>query len=134
MKRVLFFVVMSAFLSSLVQKPPLVSRAMRAEPPEDFVALHQALLDLTCPLTIMCVAAHPDDEDREGLAFYRMKYGARTVIVTATRGEGGQNSAGPELYGDLGVMRVGELKRAAQRIDAETFNLAMPDFGYSKTS
>lgn len=104
------------------------------EASEDTTALYQALLDLTNPITIMSVAAHPDDEDRDALAFYRMKYGARTVIVTATRGEGGQNSQGPELYEELGIVRVRELAAAARALDAITFNLAMPEFGFSKSS
>ncbi|MCC6156089.1 MAG: PIG-L family deacetylase, partial [Candidatus Hydrogenedentes bacterium] len=60
----------------------------------------------------MCVAAHPDDEDDATLALYRMKYGVRTIAVIATRGEGGQNEIGPELYNDLGVIRTREMMRA----------------------
>ncbi len=101
---------------------------------DEDVAIYQSVLDLTFPFTIMCVAAHPDDEDSDGLAYYRMKYGARTVLVTATRGEGGQNSQGPELYEDLGVIRVKETAAMANRLSTIAVNLAMPDFGFSKTS
>src|SRR4051812_31360918 len=93
---------------------------------DEAIAIYQSLLDLTYPFTVMCVAAHPDDEDREALAFYRMKYGARTVIVTSTRGEGGQNSQGPELYEELGVVRTKEVAAMAQHLNAVTFNLSLP--------
>ncbi|MBI4850647.1 MAG: PIG-L family deacetylase [Acidobacteria bacterium] len=98
------------------------------------LAIYQSLLDITFPYTIMCIAAHPDDEDSDALAFYRMKYGARTVLVTATRGEGGQNSQGPELYEDLAIIRAKETVAMANRLDTVAINLAMPDFGFSKSS
>ncbi|MEW6731551.1 MAG: PIG-L family deacetylase [Acidobacteriota bacterium] len=110
------------------------SRQQNVQNDTETVALYQSLLDLTYPFTIMCVAAHPDDEDRDALTYYRMKYGARTVIVTSTRGEGGQNSQGPELYEDLGIIRVAEMAACARRLDALTFNLAQPDFGFSKSA
>jgi LmbE family N-acetylglucosaminyl deacetylase len=100
----------------------------------DQLTTYQALLDLTFPYTIMCIAAHPDDEDSDSLAYFRAKYGARTVLVTATRGEGGQNSQGAELYEDLAILRAKETAAMAQRLDAIPVNLAMPDFGFSKSS
>ena len=56
---------------------------------EDRVALYQALLDLQNPWTVMCVAAHPDDEDGTSLVVMRHKYGAHTVSLFSTFGEGG---------------------------------------------
>src|SRR3982751_4938034 len=41
--------------------------------------LYQALLDLQSPWTVMCVAAHPDDEDGSTLTILRRKYGVHTV-------------------------------------------------------
>ena len=58
--------------------------------------LHQALLDLTNPFTVMCVAAHPDDEDGTTLTLLRRKFGVHTVSLFSTYGEGGQNAFGPE--------------------------------------
>lgn len=98
------------------------------------VALHQAIADLSCDASLMCVAAHPDDEDDATLALYRKKYGARTIAVIATRGEGGQNEIGPELYNDLGVIRTREMMRAAAVIGAELHFLNLPEAGYSKSS
>ncbi|MBI5093180.1 MAG: PIG-L family deacetylase [Candidatus Hydrogenedentes bacterium] len=97
------------------------------------VALHQALLDVGTDLRLMCVAAHPDDEDGATLAYYRMKYGIHTVAVFATRGEGGQNEIGPELYNDLGVIRTRETTAATRIQGAELRYLNLPEFGFSKS-
>ena len=72
----------------------------------DRAALHQALLDLTNSATVMCVAAHPDDEDGTTLTVLRRKYGVHTVSLFSTYGEGGQNAIGPDLYEELGVIRA----------------------------
>ena len=56
--------------------------------------LHQALLDLQNSWTVMCVAAHPDDEDGSTLTVLRRKYGVHTVSLFSTYGEGGQNDDG----------------------------------------
>jgi len=97
------------------------------------VAFRQALLDLETDLRLMCVAAHPDDEDGATLAYYRMLHGVETHAVIATRGEGGQNEAGPELYNELGVIRTREMKAAAAISGAQLHFLDLPEFGYSKS-
>src|SRR5689334_23880324 len=102
--RNLCLVFVTAFLLFV---PAVHSEADRAE-------LHQALLDLTSPWTVMCVAAHPDDEDSSTLTILRRKYGMHTVSLFATFGEGGQNAVSPELCEVLGVMRVHETLAAAE--------------------
>lgn len=97
------------------------------------IALRQAVLDLSTDLRLMCVAAHPDDEDPATLAKYRQKYGYHTIAVIATRGEGGQNEIGPELYNELGVIRTREMMRAAAITGAELHFLNLPEFGFSKS-
>jgi len=101
---------------------------------EDRVALYQALLDLTSPWTVMCIAAHPDDEDGTSLTVMRHKYGAHTVSVFTTFGEGGQNAIGPELYEELGAIRVRETMAAAEIQGSEPHFLGLKDFGYSKSA
>jgi LmbE family N-acetylglucosaminyl deacetylase len=96
-------------------------------------ARHQALLDLTNPFTVMCVACHPDDEDGATLTLERRKYGARTVTLFATSGEGGQNAVGPELYEELGRIRERETREASIIQGSEPYFLRLRDFGYSKT-
>lgn len=100
----------------------------------DRVQLHQALLDLTNPFTVMCVAAHPDDEDGNTLTVLRRKYGVHTVSLFTTYGEGGQNAVGPELYEDLGVIRARETMAAAEVQGSEPHFLGLPDFGFSKSA
>jgi LmbE family N-acetylglucosaminyl deacetylase len=96
--------------------------------------LHQALLDLTSPWTVMCVAAHPDDEDGTTLTVLRRKYGVHTVSLFSTYGEGGQNAVGPELYEELGVIRAAETLKAAQIQGSEPYFLGLKDFGFSKSA
>lgn len=103
--------------------------------PEDTseIAFRQALKDMSNDLRLMCVAAHPDDEDGATLAYHRYKYGIKTYALIGTRGEGGQNEIGPELYEDLAVIRTKEMMEAAKIEGAELHFLDMPDFGFSKT-
>src|SRR5690242_20285852 len=96
--------------------------------------LHQALLDLTNPFTVLCVAAHPDDEDGSTLTVLRRKYGVHTVSLFSTYGEGGQNVVGPELYEQLGVIRARETMAAAEVQGSEPHFLGLRDFGFSKSA
>ena len=100
----------------------------------DNIELHQALLDLTNPWTVMCVAAHPDDEDGTTLTVLRRKLGVHTVSLFSTYGEGGQNAVGPELYEDLGVIRARETMAAAEIQGSEPHFLGLTDFGFSKSA
>ena len=101
---------------------------------EDRIALYQALLDLQSPWTVMCIAAHPDDEDGTSLTVLRHKYGVHTVSVFSTYGEGGQNAIGPELYEELGAIRVRETMAAAEIQGSEPYFLGLKDFGFSKSA
>lgn len=100
----------------------------------DPIALHQALVDLTNPWTVMCIAAHPDDEDGTSLTVLRRKYGVHTVSVFSTFGEGGQNAVGPQLYEELGVIRARETMAAAEIQGSEPYFLGLKDFGFSKSA
>jgi LmbE family N-acetylglucosaminyl deacetylase len=99
----------------------------------DRIALYQALLDLRNPWTVMCVAAHPDDEDGTSLIVMRHKFGAHTVSLFSTYGEGGQNAIGPELYEEMGAIRAHETMAAAEIQGSEPHFLGLKDFGFSKT-
>src|SRR3990172_7645233 len=92
------------------------------------VELHQAFLDLSNDAVLMDLSAHPDDEDGATLAYYRMKFGVKTYSVLFTRGEGGQNEMGPELYEDLGVIRSSETEQAGKILGAEVHFLNFMDF------
>ena len=79
----------------------------------------------------MMATAHPDDEDNALLTMLSRGQGIRAALVTATRGDGGQNEIGPELFDALAVLRTEELL-AAHRLDgAEQYFTRAVDFGYS---
>jgi LmbE family N-acetylglucosaminyl deacetylase len=114
------------------QEPAVSSTAQT--PAARTAALHQALIDLTNPFTVMCVAAHPDDEDGTTLTMLRRKFGVHTVSLFSTYGEGGQNAVGPELYEELGVIRARETMAAARIQGSEPYFLGLKDFGFSKSA
>jgi LmbE family N-acetylglucosaminyl deacetylase len=101
---------------------------------QDSVELRQAFLDLSNSCVAMDLSAHPDDEDGSTLAYLRMQLGVRTYSVLFTRGEGGQNEKGPELYEQLGVLRSRETEEAGKILGTEVRFLNFMDFGFSKTS
>src|SRR5713226_5202553 len=117
----------------LLTAPRAQQPGATAQVPEDRIALYQALLDLSNPWTVMCIAAHPDDEDGTSLIVMRRKYGAHTVSLFSTFGEGGQNAIGPELYEELGAIRARETMAAAEIQGSEPHFLGLKDFGYSKS-
>jgi LmbE family N-acetylglucosaminyl deacetylase len=95
------------------------------------VSLELLLRKLSSTGTFMQTDAHPDDEDNGLLAMLGLGQGMRTTLVTATRGDGGQNEIGPELFQSLGVLRTEELL-AVHRFDgAEQYFTRAIDFGYS---
>src|SRR6266852_3464888 len=130
--RTLSAVIFVALLITVPRAQPPSTSAQQS--PEDRVALYQALLDLTNPWTVMCIAAHPDDEDGTSLIVMRRKYGAHTVSLFSTFGEGGQNAIGPELYEELGAIRARETMAAAEIQGSEPHFLGLKDFGYSKSA
>ena len=81
-----------------------------AIPERGQVALVLALRKLATIGTVMHVTAHPDDEPSGVLAMQSRGQGLRVVLATATRGNGGQNEIGPELYDPLAVLRTAELE------------------------
>ncbi len=88
----------------------------------------------TAPLVVMNLAAHPDDEDGSTLAYYRQGRDAMAYSIIYTRGEGGQNEIGPELYEELGAIRTEETLEAARHLGTQVRFLNFKDFGYSKTA
>lgn len=88
----------------------------------------------SAPLVVMNLAAHPDDEDGSTLAYYRHAKDAIAYSVIFTRGEGGQNEIGPELYEELGAIRTLETERAARLLGTQVYFLNFKDFGFSKSA
>ena len=95
------------------------------------VALGLVLRHLANTGIFMHTTAHPDDENNGLLVMLNRGQGYRTALATATRGNGGQNEIGPEIFEALGVLRTGELA-ALHRFDgAEQYFTRAVDFGYS---
>jgi LmbE family N-acetylglucosaminyl deacetylase len=93
--------------------------------------LSLALRRLGTVATLMQTTAHPDDENNALLALYARGHGMRVALVTATRGDGGQNEIGPELFDALGILRTEELLAAHRWDGAEQYFTRAVDFGYS---
>src|SRR5688572_28157115 len=93
--------------------------------------LAMALRKLNTVGTLMQATAHPDDENNSVLAWYARSLGMRVALVSATRGDGGQNEIGPELFDALGILRTEELLAAHQYDGAEQYFTRAVDFGYS---
>ena len=95
------------------------------------VALGLALRHLANTGILLHTTAHPDDENNGLLVLLNRGLGYRTALATATRGNGGQNEIGPELFEALGVLRTKELE-ALHRFDgAEQYFTRAVDFGFS---
>ena len=83
---------------------------------------------------VLYIAAHPDDENTNLMAFWSNGSLYDAAYLSVTRGDGGQNILGPELGERLGVIRTEELL-GARRIDhARQFFTRALDFGFSKTA
>ena len=98
------------------------------------MGLSQTLKRLDVVGSVLHTGAHPDDENSALLAWLARGEGVRTAYLSATRGEGGVNLIGSELFEALGVIRTEELY-AARRLDhAQQFFTPNYEFGFSKSA
>ena len=103
-----------------------------APAPEPGAAILQDLRGFRELGRVLYVAAHPDDENTQLIAYLARGRDYRTAYLSLTRGDGGQNVLGPEFGDELGVIRTQELL-AARRLDGgRQFFSRARDFGYSK--
>src|SRR5215472_11876023 len=95
-------------------------------------AIQQQLRSFATTGSVLYVAAHPDDENTQVIAYLARGRGYRTAYLSLTRGDGGQNLLGPQFSDQLGVARTQELL-AARRLDGgRQYFTRAKDFGYSK--
>jgi len=100
--------------------------------------LWMALKQLTGISTIMDTGAHPDDERNALLSYCLLEKGAETVVVTTTRGAGGQNAIGKETGMAYSALRTRELQESVEMIGSdlvilsEEYDNTAIDFGFSK--
>lgn len=95
--------------------------------------LGQLLKRLNTTKSVMMIGAHPDDEDSALLAYLARGENARTAYLSLTRGDGGQNIIGSELFESLGVIRTEELLQARRLDGAQQLFTRAFDYGFSKT-
>ncbi len=125
--------VIGSFLAPPQETPPAATERALAE---EAAAVAAGLADdlarsLTNRLRVLDVAAHPDDEDGALLCTYALQ-GAEIATVFSTRGEGGQNAIGSELFAQLGERREAETLAASRIVGSTPWFLGLPDFGFSK--
>ncbi len=112
-----------------------VARAQTGVTNERGAAALGSLLDgLGTTGRVLTIAAHPDDEDTQFIAWLTRGRHVETAYLSLTRGDGGQNLIGNELGEALGAIRTQELL-SARRIDGgrQYFTRAY-DFGFSKNA
>jgi LmbE family N-acetylglucosaminyl deacetylase len=80
---------------------------------------------------VLYVTAHPDDEDNGLLVALSRGRGLHVTLFTLTRGAGGLNEIGPELFQELSVVRTGETVAHVRYEAAEQRFGRADDFGYS---
>src|SRR6476661_6309974 len=109
-------------------------------PPSDFprpmnaAEIQLALQKLNVLGRVLYIAAHPDDENTNLMAFWSNGSLYDAAYLSVTRGDGGQNLIGPELGERLGVIRTEELLDARRIDHAKQFFTRANDFGFSKTA
>ncbi|HLX63208.1 MAG TPA: PIG-L family deacetylase [Planctomycetota bacterium] len=119
---------------SLIAVFLLVALRAAEEPPFEHSAefIRNEVRIAATGIRALAVAAHPDDEDGATLSFLRRE-GCETHICFFTRGEGGQNEAGPEVGVQLAALRTREIDAACAILGAKPWFLNLPDFGFSKS-
>jgi LmbE family N-acetylglucosaminyl deacetylase len=105
-------------------------------PPEQMNAgeIQLALQKLNVLGRVLYIAAHPDDENTNLMAFWSNGSLYDAAYLSVTRGDGGQDILGPELGERLGVIRTEELLDARRIDHARQFFTRALDFGFSKTA
>src|SRR5436190_4693555 len=127
-RRLIVYICLAAMMQT-------ANAAAQVRPVNDYGALGlgQLLKRLNTTASVMMIGAHPDDEDSALLAYLARGESARTAYLSLTRGDGGQNIIGPELFEALGVIRTEELLQARRLDGAEQYFTRAYDYGFSKT-
>ena len=92
----------------------------------------RALQRLQTTATVLHTVAHPDDENGALLTWLSRARGVRTGLYSTTRGEGGANLIGSELFDALGIVRTEEHLASVRYYGIDLFFSSAVDFGYSK--
>jgi LmbE family N-acetylglucosaminyl deacetylase len=121
-----------AFILAVLLSASTAQPQLRPVPQDEGAnGLGLAMRRLPLSGSVLYVTAHPDDENNGVLVHLGRGRGLDTSLLTLTRGDGGQNEIGPELFEALGILRTEELA-AVHRYDgaAQYFTRAY-EFGFS---
>ena len=119
-------------LTSLLAFAGPVSAQLDLPLDEGVAGLHQTLRALQTNASILHVVAHPDDEDGPLMCYCARGLGARVILFSITRGEGGANLISRHFFDELGALRTLEHVKAAQYYGNDLFYSSAADYGYSK--
>jgi LmbE family N-acetylglucosaminyl deacetylase len=97
-------------------------------------SLREDLLKLKNTTTILYLAAHPDDENNLLIGYLAKGKHYRTIYLSLSRGDGGQNLIGTEQGVELGILRTQELLKARSTDGGEQLFSHAYDFGFSKSA
>lgn len=114
--------------------PPFVVGDRRLAHDQGIAGLQHMLRKLRTTARLLHITAHPDDEDGAMLTLVARGLGATTMLLTLTRGEGGQNRTGSELLDALGLLRTLELMTSDAYYGVEQRFTRAADFGFSKSA
>src|SRR5947208_3040535 len=118
-----------AGIANSADMPPLMSQEQM-----DASEIQLALQKLNVLGRVLYIAAQPDDENTNLMAFWANGSLYDAAYLSITRGDGGQNLIGPELGERLGVIRTEELLDARRIDHGKQFFTRAIDFGFSKTA
>src|SRR5215470_14255637 len=121
-------------IAILLTIPKLATPGVEISEDRGAMGLSQTLKRLDVVGSVLHTGAHPDDENSALLAWLARGEGVRTAYLAATRGEGGVNLLGPELFEQLGVIRTEELYGARRLDHAQQFFTPNYEFGFSKSA
>ncbi len=129
-----FSTVALAVAAAIADPPSLVDpNAMPIYLDRGSSGLSRCLAALKTRASILMVTAHPDDEDGGMLALQTRGLGARGMLLTLTRGEGGQNAMTNDMYDAMGLIRTQELLAASRYYGVDQYWGRAIDYGFSKT-
>ncbi|PYX89219.1 MAG: hypothetical protein DMG67_15550 [Acidobacteria bacterium] len=128
--RVTFLFLLLTCVALSQQLAPVEVRLERLPQDTGARGLDQALRKLKTTARLLQTTAHPDDEDGAMLAFQSRGKGAEVMLMSLTRGDGGQNKTGSNLFDELGVLRTLELLESARYYGVELRFSRAADFGY----
>lgn len=98
------------------------------------LGLENMLRKLHTTARMLQTTAHPDDEDSGMLVYESRGKGVDVMLMTLTRGDGGQNKTGSNFFDELGVLRTLELLESGKYYGVKQRFSHVADFGFSKSA